>query len=184
MDDEKGAAGEGISLRFAVLLALGLLAMVLLLNLLGSPEVPVMPEYLQRLEKEDLLEAVSISPGGWHVLLRRPCRVDNGGGEMITRQIVVKGQGEPRAEVVSAWRQRGVRVDYAAEPEPRSGWAGGLLVSGLLGLGLWHLWQQMQRHRREGSPRQHLEALEQDFKEGRISQEEFQQRADLIMAEM
>ncbi len=180
----KAEEGEGISLRFAVALAIGLLVMVLALNFLGSPEVPVSPEYLRRLDKEDLVASVQIAPGGWHIALRRPTRVDNGGGELITQQLVVKGQGEPNAETSRGWRARGVRVEYIEEPPQQSGWVGGLLVSALLGLGLWHLWHQMQRHRREGSPRQHLEQLEKDLKEGKISQEEFQRRAELIMAEM
>jgi hypothetical protein len=182
--DERGEGGEGVSLKFALLLALGLLGMVLLLNLLGSSEVPVEVEQLQRLDKEGVIEAVRISPDNWHVDLKRPCRIDRGGGEFITRQVVCSGQGEPARVLLASLRRRGVPVDYIAEPAQQAGWMGGVLVSGLLALGLWHLWQQMQRHRREGSPRQHLEALEQEFKAGKISQEEYQKRAEALMAEM
>lgn len=176
--------GEGIPLKFALMLALGLLGTVLLLNLLGSPEVPVGIEQFQRLEKEGVVEAVRVSPGGWHVELKRPCRIENGGGEFITKQVVINGQAEPAHAVLSAWRKKGIAVERIAEPVKQAGWMGGVLVCGLLGLGLWHLWQQMQRHRREGSPRQHLEELEKDFKEGKITKEEFERRAELIMAEM
>lgn len=184
MDEGQEGGGEGLSLRFAVVLAAALLGLVLLLNVLGSAEVPVPPEYVQRFEKEGMIEAVHLAPGGWHLRLKRPTRVDNGGGEIITREVVVKGQGEPQAEMVANWRLRGIAVEIVPDPEPRSGWVGGLLLAALLGLGIWHLWQQMQKHRREGSPRQHLEALERDLKEGKITPEQFQVRADLIMAEM
>lgn len=182
--EEHRAGGEGISLKFALLLAVGLLGMVLLLNLLGSPEVPVGVEQFKRLEKEGLVEAVQISPGGWHVDLKRPCRIDNGGGEFITRQVVLNGQGEPPNSLLADWRRKGIAVNHIPEPAHQAGWVGGVLVSGLLGLGLWHLWHQMQRHRREGSPRQHLEDLDKDLKAGKITQEEYQQRVEAIMAEM
>jgi uncharacterized membrane protein len=184
MDKEEKDEGEGISLKFALWLALGLVSMVLVLNLLGSPEVPVGIEHFRRLEKDGVIAAVKISPAGWHVELKRPSRIENSGGEFITKQVVVRGQAEPSGGVVSGWEPKGIAVEYIAEPVRQAGWVGGVLVAGLLGLGLWHLWQQMQRHRREGSPRQHLEKLEQEFKEGKISQEEFQKRAELIMAEM
>lgn len=176
--------GEGISLKFALLLSLGLLATVVVLNMLGSPEVPVSVEQFQKLSKDGVIEGVKIAPGGWHAQLKRPCRIDNGGGEFITRQVVVNGQGEPGRSEVNAWKDAGMAVEHISEPPQQAGWMGGALVGGLLGLGLWHLWRQMQRHRREGSPRQHLENLEKEFKEGRISQEEFQRRAEILMAEM
>lgn len=181
---ESSDEGEGISLKFALLLALGLLSMVLLLNLLGTPEVPVGVEHLQRLGKDGVVGTVKISPGGWHVELKRPCRIDNGGGEFITRQVVVNGQGEPERAMLVEWEKKGIVVEHVAEPVQQAGWVGGVLVCGLLGMGLWHLWQQMQRHRRDGSPRQHLELLEKELKEGRITQEEFHKRAEMIMAEM
>ncbi|MBM3280513.1 MAG: hypothetical protein FJY95_20910 [Candidatus Handelsmanbacteria bacterium] len=181
---EEAGEGEGISLRFAILLAVGLVVLVMALNQVGSTEVPIGLEHLKRLDAEDLVQSVEIAPGGWHVTLRRPSRIDNGSGELITRQVVVREQGEPGAEQARGWRSRGVRVERISEPEPENGWLGGVLVSGLLGLGVWHLWQQMQKHRREGSPRQHLERLEQEFKDGKITQEEYQLRAELIMAEM
>lgn len=184
MDRENEEKAEGLSLRFALLLALGLLATVIVLNLLGSPEVPTTAEQFQRLMKERAVATVKIAPGGWHAELKRPSRIDNGGGEFITRQVVVPGQGEPDASTMAEWRKAGLQVEYIAEPAPQAGWVGGLLVSGLLGLGLWHLWQQMQRHRREGSPRQHLETLEKEFKAGRVSQEDFDRRAEALMAEM
>ncbi len=184
MDREDEEKAEGLSLRFALLLALGLLATVIALNLLGSPEVPASAEQFQRLRKEGAVATVKIAPGGWHAELKRPSRIDNGGGEFITRQVVVAGQGEPDAATMSEWRRAGVLVEHIEEPAPQAGWVGGILVCGLLGLGLWHLWQQMQRHRREGSPRQHLETLEKEFKEGRVSKEDFDRRAEALMAEM
>lgn len=184
MDEENPGKGEGIPLRFALLLALGLLATVILLNLLGSSEVPIGLEQFQRLGKEGAVSVVKIAPGGWHADLKRPSRIDNGGGEFVTRQVVLAGQGEPDAATLGEWRRTGVKVEHIAEPPPPAGWVGGVLVSALLGLGLWHLWQQMQRHRREGSPRQHLEELEKEFKEGRLTQEEFERRAEGLMAEM
>ena len=184
MDEEKQEEGEGISLKFALLLALGLLAAVIVLNLLGSPEVPVALEQFQRLSREGAVAVVRIAPGGWHVELKRPSRIDNSGGEFITRQVGVAGQGEPDAPTMEGWRKAGLKVEHIEEPPQGAGWVGGVLVSALLGLGLWHLWQQMQRHRREGSPRQHLEVLEKEFKEGKIGQEEFQRRAEALMAEM
>lgn len=181
---EHPGEGEGMPRKFALMLALGMLSTVLLLNLLGSPEVPVGIEHFQRLEKGGVVEVVKVSPGGWHVELKRPCRIENGGGEFITRQVVIKGQAEPASAVLAAWHKVGISVEYIPEPTQQAGWVGGVLVCGLLGLGLWHLWQQMQRHRREGSPRQHLEMLEKDLKDGKITEAEFQNRAEMIMAEM
>ena len=182
--DNEPEIGERLSLKVAVLLALGLLGTVVILNLLGSPEIPISNEQFLRLQKDRVIQTLKIAPGGWHIQLTRPCRIDNGGGEFITKQVLVGNQGEPTGEMLERWRSQGVVVERIADPPQKSGWAGGVLVGGLLSLGLWHLWQQMQRHRREGSPRQHLEELERELKAGKINQEDFQRRAEALMAEM
>ena len=182
--DEVADQSERLSLRFAVFLAAGLLVTVVALNLLGTPEIPISEDQLQRLQKDKAIERLKIAPGGWHIQFSRPCRIENGGGEFISKQAVLSGAGEPDAAHVAAWRAQGIALEWVDDPPERAGWAGGVLVAGLLGLGIWHLVQQMQRHRREGSPRQHLDALEKEYKEGRMSQADFQRRAEELMAQM
>ena len=52
-----------------------------------------------------------------------------------------------------------------------------LLTLGLLGAGTWYLFAQARHNRRYGSPRQQLQELETAYREGRLSREEFEQRA-------
>ncbi len=61
-------------------------------------------------------------------------------------------------------------------------WIG--FVSLLLLFGMYHLVMQARRHRRDGSPRQHLDHARADLAAGRISAEEFERRATAISIEM
>lgn len=174
--------------KFALVLAAALLGTVAILNLLGSSEVLVSVDQFQQLRQGGAVERVRVTPSGWHADLRRPCRINSSSGEFLARQILVAGQGRPKPAQLDEWRTAGIAVDFGQDPLAQSsgwrGWSGGVLVSGLLGLGVWHLWNQVRRHRREGSPRQRLEELERDFKQGKLTQEEYTQRAEALWAEM
>jgi hypothetical protein len=55
----------------------------------------------------------------------------------------------------------------------------------LLGIGLWHGWSQIQQDfKGEGSPRRRLQELDNDLKAGRITEEEFKDRAERIWPEL
>lgn len=172
-------------IKLALVLAVALFGMVLVLNLLGSPEVRISLEQFQRLTKEGAVEWIKITPAGWYCGLDRVRRIANHHGEFTTRQVLVPGQAEPGAGLLSEWRSAGIDLEYSRDPvAPDSGWGGMILVGGLLALGIWYLWQQVRKHRREGSPRQKLQELERDLQAGKVSQEEYAQRAEALWAEM
>ncbi len=76
-------------------------------------------------------------------------------------------------------------VVYREETSGSGEWGGIILVVSLLGIGGWHLWSQVQMDRRGiGSPRRRLQQLEDDFKEGKIEEEEYRKSSEEIWAEM
>jgi len=172
-------------IKLALVLALALFGMVVALNLLGSPEIRISAEQFRQLKHEGAIEKITISPSGWHCGLGRVRRIADSHGEFVTQQVLLADQPEPTAAQLSEWRAAGIAIEYNLEPVAQSsGWGGMALISGLLGLGIWYLWQQVRRHRREGSPRQKLQELERELREGRLSQEEYAKKAEALWAEM
>ena len=165
---------------FALCLSLFLFAVVLSLNLLGPAAVTISGEQFDRLREAELIESLILYPYGSEWQLKRTVRLQGREGEQITRRVAVtEEEGRGR---IDAWREGGGRVQ---QEEGEGQWLGALFVILLVGIGGWYLWSQIQLDRKgPGSPRRRLQALEDDRKAGRISEEEFKQRAEQVWPEL
>ena len=164
---------------FAFCLTLFLFAVVLLLNLLGPAAVPISGEQFDRLREAGLIESLILYSYGSEWQLKRTVRVKGREGEQITQRVSVVEEGGGR---IDAWREGGGRV---LQEEGEGQWQGVLFIILLVGIGGWYLWSQIQLDRKgPGSPRRRLQALEDDHKAGRISDEEFKQRAEQVWPEL
>lgn len=171
---------------FAGVLAVALWGIVLLLNWLGSEEIPIGEEQFQQLREQDLLARIQVGPDGLHAFLMQPVQIESGGGRYLTEEIFLpRSAGMERTEIEN-WRSQGIEVSVVeVEQSGFQGVGGVLLVVGLLGIGMWHLWSQVQIDRRGiGSPRRRLQKLDEELKAGKISDEEYRQSAEMIWAEM
>lgn len=182
--------GESESVKSPVKLSLalagGLLALVAGLNFISSPEVPVSLEEFQKLVREERVLAIKVSQVGLICELDEPIRFDNEGREVQSKHVLLAGHREVPPEQISEWRSRGIAVQFD-DQEGVTGreWGGVGLVGGLLALGVWHLWSQIQKDRKGvGSPRRRLEALEAEYQAGRISLADYQKMREAIWAEM
>ncbi|MDP6702095.1 MAG: hypothetical protein QGH25_20755 [Candidatus Latescibacteria bacterium] len=165
---------------FALGLTLFLFAVVLLLNLLGPVAVPISGEQFDRLREADLVESLIINPYGAEWQLKQMVRVQGREGDQRTQRVALMEDVEDGH--VAAWRASGGRV---RQEEGSSQWLGVLFVIMLLGVGGWYLWSQIQLDLKgPGSPRRRLQALEEDRKAGRISEEEFRRRAEQVWPEL
>ena len=171
---------------FAGVLAVALWGIVLLLNWLGSAEIPIREDQFQQLREQDLLARIQVGPDGIHAWLMQPVQIESGGGRYLTEEVFLpRNIGMERTEVEN-WRSQGIEVSVVeAGGGGFQGVGGVLLVVGLLGVGIWHLWSQIQNDRRGiGSPRRRLQKLDEELKAGKISDEEYRQSAEAIWAEM
>ena len=165
---------------FALCLTLFLFVVVLLLNLLGPAAVPISGEQFDRLREAELIESLILYSYGSEWQLKRMVRVQGREGEQITQRVSVVEEGGGRR--IDAWRDGGGRV---LQEEREGQWQGVLFIISMVGIGGWYLWSQIKLDRKgPGSPRRRLQALEDDRKAGRISDEEFKQRAEQVMPEL
>ena len=173
-------------IKFSLALAGALLFVVIGLNFVKSPEVPVSPEQFQRLSLKGLIVQIKITQTGLSCRLEENVRLEYEGREVFSQDIILLGKQEVPPEQVSRWRAEGIAVEYDDETGTSSReWVGIGLVGSLLGLGLWHLWSQIQKDRKgDGSPRRRLQTLEKEFREGKISLEDYEQAREAIWAEM
>ena len=169
--------------RFAVILGLLLWGIVLMLNWLGSSEVPVSAEQFRELERENLLTHIEVTPLGVHGKLAKRVRVLSEGRELVTEEVFLKKEEGEVSDELGIWNGSG--VVYREETSGPGEWGGILLVVALLGIGGWHLWSQVQMDRHGiGSPRRRLQQLDDDFKAGKIEEEEYRKSSEEIWAEM
>lgn len=171
---------------FAGVLAIALWGIVLLLNWLGSAEIPIGEEQFQQLRDQDLLAQIRVGPDGVHAWLMEPVQIESGGGRYLAEEVFLpRIDGVDRTEIEN-WRSQGIEVSVVGAKE--GGWqgmGGFVLVASLLGIGVWHLWSQIQKDRRGiGSPRRRLKKLDEELKAGKISPDEYRQSAEAIWAEM
>ena len=172
---------------FAGVLAVALWGIVILLNWLGSAEIPIGEEQFQQLREQDFIDRIQVGSDGIHAWLRQPVQIESGGGRYLTEEIFLPRNGGVERTEIENWRSRGMEVSVvnAGRGDGFQGVGGVLLVVGLLGIGLWHLWSQVQKDRRGiGSPRRRLQKLDEELKDGKITPEEYRQSAELIWAEM
>lgn len=177
---------ERSPILFSVGLAVGLLAVVVVLNFLGREEVPVKEEQFNQLLNDGLVEEIEIVPSGLIAHLKKRVRISEDGQENYAKIIwlirgIVVSSGEK-----ADWEQAGIAVSY--REEEGGGWrAGGgwVLIFMFLGVGGWYMWRQIQEDRTgKGSPRRRLQQLEQDFEEGKMEEEDYQRDKEAIWAEM
>ncbi len=177
---------SGSPVKFSLALAGGLLFIVLGLNFLNSPEIPVTAEQFQGFSTEGRLKHITITPFGLNCQLKEPVQLTHEDREVTTQAIVLQGNQEIPPEQVSYWRSQGITVGYEDSEDITSKELAGVgFVAGLFGLGLWHLWSQVQKDRKGiGSPRRRLQELEKEFREGRISLEDYEKAREALWAEM
>ena len=98
----------------------------------------------------------------------------------MTQRIALMGEVEEGR--IAAWRDGGETV---LQEEGNGEWQGALFVILLVGVGGWYLWSQIQLDLNgPGSPRRRLQALDDDRKAGKISEEEFKRRSEQVWPEL
>lgn len=170
----------------AAALGAGLVLLVLLLNMLATPEALIDGDRLAALVAQGEVVRIELGDAGIAAHLRRPAVLDEGGQRLRSAHVLVPG-AEADGEQRDRWQSAGIEVAESL------GGGGGrrvrelvwtVAVAALLLFGLRHLIDQARRHRREGSPRQRLEALHAAFQEGRVSREEYERQVDDISVEL
>jgi len=166
-------------------LGIGVVALLGLVNWLGSSAVPVSQEQFAKLMDAGLITGLRVMPGGVEARLARSVRVRAEGREALTNEVYLQLSAAPSEHDLAGWRGHGIAVTHADPGEARLHEVGGaLLVALLLAIALWHLWSQVQEDRHRGSPRRRLRELEESLAAGAISPEEYQRRAQAIWMEM
>tara|TARA_Y100000588_G_scaffold329287_1_gene365354 strand:- start:484 stop:1062 length:579 start_codon:yes stop_codon:yes gene_type:complete len=183
--DDAGDKGEA-PLKFSLALAGGLLAIVFGLNFLKSPEIPIEYEKFVRLHEDGLIEHILITPFGLSCRLSQLVQLIQEDREVEADRVVLLGDYDIPPEYVGNWRFSGIAVDYQDSEEMSwREWAGIGFLALLFILGIWHIWSQIQKDRKGiGSPRRRLKELEKDFKEGKISLEDYEKAKEKIWAEL
>jgi hypothetical protein len=173
--------------KLALTLGAGLLILVLLLSMLSPEETPIKLAQLQALIADDQVASIEVSMAGVLARLRASVLLDIGGQRHRTASVFVAAVSE--AELATSrenWAAAELPVRNVSTPPNRAlqetAWIG--LVTLLLSFGVYHLVNQARKHRRDGSPRQHLDQARADFDAGRISSEEYERRAAAISIEM
>jgi hypothetical protein len=171
---------------FSLILAFLLLAIVCVLNFLGSSEFPLTEEQFSALLEQGGIRRIEVSPAGLHCQLDQKTRLDDRGREFSGGQGFLVRNSPVVAEEVDRWEAAGITVARRESgSSPLQGWGGGLLVVGLLVVGIWHLWAQVKEDREgNGSPRRRLKMLEEDLDNEKITPEEFRKQAEVIWAEL
>jgi len=173
--------------KLAATLGAGLLALVVLLSLLAPRQTPIDLSHLESFVADDRVSAIDVSGVGVVGHLREPVMLEVGGQRHRAVEVVVPGRADSAMqEALLRWQSAGLTVVTIPSPEghrlQETAWIG--FVSLLLLFGMYHLVMQARRHRRDGSPRQHLDHARADLAAGRISAEEFERRATAISIEM
>jgi len=171
---------------FSLVLAFALLGMVVVLNLVGSSEIPISVGQFQELESKDLLARIEITSNGLRCLLRKRVWLASGGRELVGEKVFLEERSGISPEVINQWKASGIVVVFHDKGQTFWGESMGIgLVVFLLGVGIWYLWAQIQKDRHGiGSPRRRLQKLEQDFREGKIGAEEYRTGREAIWGEM
>ena len=121
---------------------------------------------------------------GLHFRLRAPIATEQEGTEMKADRLILPGRHDVSPEQVSYWESRGIEVEFD-DSKPTRNWGGIILVGLLLTLGLWHVASQIYKDKKGiGAPRRRLKELEKEFRDGRISLEDYEKAREAIWAEM
>jgi hypothetical protein len=173
--------------KLAATLGAGLLALVVVLSLLAPSEYSIDLERLKDLVADGKVASIQVSNVSIAARLTEPVVLEIGGQRHRTQSVIVSGDiGSDEKLTIEQWEATGLSVVSVGSP-PDHGLQEGLwvgFVTLLLLFGLYHLVTQAQKHRRDGSPRQHLDEARADLDAGRISAEEYERRASAISIEM
>ena len=164
---------------FALGLAFFLLAVVLVLNQIEPAAVPVDKEQFKKVKDRDLILYLELYPEGADWQLKEAIRIRGQNDQDPTTRITLSG---PDSLEIKAWRdQQGEIREGKASPW----WKGFFFIAILIGVGLWHIWTQIQLDRKgKGSPRRRLRELEEELKQSKITEEEYRNRAEKLWAEL
>ncbi|NKB67284.1 MAG: hypothetical protein GKR89_09515 [Candidatus Latescibacteria bacterium] len=179
--------GPGKSVRVALILAGGLLLLVIGLNTLRSAPTLINWVQFQHLRQEGLLVRIVARPSGWTCHLSETVRLREGREqrEVSAQVVVLPDVGPIDQSQAQIWQDQGILLASDVDPPQESDWPGGVFMGGLLLLGGWYLWSQIyQDLRGKGSPRRRLQELEEAFKRGEMSEEEYQDARNALWAEM
>ena len=170
----------------ALILALGLIALLLVLSLLAPSETAIRPERLEELVSQEMVEKIEVVDGRLIGRLRRPVVIEEEGHRSLAEDIIVPMPDEAvLIEALARWRASGVAVSVGTDRGRwlrESAWLAA--IGGLLLFGIYNLVQQARTHRREGSPRERLAQARKDLDEGRLTQEEYERRVSEIALEL
>jgi hypothetical protein len=170
--------------RLALLMALVLWGVALLLNWVGSSAARITPQQFHQLKSAGLVQRIAVEGSDLHCYLYRPVRLAQEEGQTVTDQVVWRNGVEDGQ--LEALKEEGIEIVSAQGGGQAYGeWGGWAMVAALLGLSGWHIWSQIQQDRRgQGSARRRLQELEKEYQAGRISPEEYRQRAEALWAEL
>ena len=192
-DAETPAIGP---VRLALILASGLMAVLVLINALGGDATPVDEDRFLELSQAGVVESIIIEgPASLTAKLRSTVNLRDAGDPRAPEYVENQGGGtagsvfvefsQPiSAAQLGMWRQLGI---YVIEGEPGTNGRSGLwaaIVFGMLGLGIWHLVAQARNNLRFGSPRQLLQEVDAQFRDGLISREERDRKVEEISARL
>ena len=182
--------------RLALILASGLMAVLVLINALGGDGTPVDEDRFLELAQAGVVESIVIEgPVSLTAELygavnlrdagdpRAPEYVENQGGRAASTVLVEFSQPISAAQR-EVWRNLGIYVREGERGTNRRSGLWAAIVFGMLGLGIWHLVAQARNNLRFGSPRQLLQEVESQFREGLISREERDRKVEEISARL
>ena len=178
--------------KLSLLLAGALAVIVLLMNFLSPDEIAISESTFQGLLDERLVDRIAVGDGWLVCALVDEIMVEEltGVGSRPRRGRLVSGElGErPALDEQRQWRHWGGEVhpadDATSAKRTRGQLTGWALMTILLAVGVYYIVTQAKRSKRLDSPRGRLMKLEQELKNGEISQEEYRKKAEAISAEL
>ena len=171
---------------FSLLLAAGLLVLVVGLSWLQPAEYPITAEQFQALKEAGVVQYAGVGERGVHCRLVRPVRLRHQGRVVVVQEVLLEEKTRPAPEEIEQWRKAGILVEFVPEESGRGRreWGGFVVIGILLGIGVWTLGGQIRRYRREGSPRQHLAEVEEEFRQGKLTPEEYSRKVEMLSAQL
>ena len=175
-----------IEKRRPIVVAIGLagilFCLVLMINWLGPPQVSVNADMLQYLVNNHHVDWGFVdTQDRLHVHLKEIQSIEDRQQTVRTDRLYAEPTEWDDSEL-DRWaaadliliKQRG-QEDWEDNP-----WPGVLFIVCILGAGAYYLWRQAQWNIKYGSPRQQINALDKELKEGNITQEEYQEQLNSI----
>lgn len=190
--DEEPLDGSLSYGKLSLLLAAALGIIVVLINLLSPEEIAVSEGTFRALVEDEKVTDIVVGDGWLNCILVGDVTVEEQTG-VGTRprkgsRVSVNLTEVPSVEEQQQWRHAGIGV-YPADADAlakraRGQQIGWLLMAVLLGIGLYYIISQAKRSKRFDSPRGRLAKLEQAWKDGDISREDYDRKAEAISAEL